>query len=206
MSLTIVNHPIIRERLSIIRSVDTDTPAFRHSLHDVARLMCFEVTRDLETSSYEVETPLKKTEGFRLARPVVLVPILRAGVGMLHGFMEILTEASVGYVGMYRDEDTLEPQSYYCKMPPVIEEAEVILIDPMLATGNSSADAADQIKSEGAKRIRFVCLIAAPEGVDSFTKRHPDIPVFTASLDENLNENAYIVPGLGDAGDRYFGT
>ena len=204
--LTIVDHPVIRERLTTIRSMITNTAAFRHALHDVSRLMCFEVTRDLETEAIPVSTPLKETEGFRLKRPVILVPILRAGVGMLHGFSEILTEAAVGYIGMYRDEETLKPHRYYCKMPPKIEQAEVILIDPMLASGHSAADAADQIKAEGATRIRFACLIAAPEGVDSFSKRHPDIPVYTASLDERLDEKSYIIPGLGDAGDRYFGT
>jgi len=204
--LTVIDHPIIRERLSTIRSVDTDTAPFRHALHDIARLMCFEVTRDLETETLPIETPLIQTEGYRLKRPVILVPILRAGVGMLHGFTEIITEAAVGYIGMYRDEKTLEPHRYYCKMPPKIGQADVILIDPMLATGHSGADAVDQIKAEGATRIRFACLIAAPEGVEAFSQRHPDVPIYTASLDEKLNEKSYIVPGLGDAGDRYFGT
>ena len=205
-SLSIIDHPIIRERLSTIRSVDTNTAEFRHALHDIARLICFEVTRNLETETFPIETPLTQTDGHRLQRPIVLVPILRAGVGLLNGFTEILTEAAVGYIGMYRDEETLEPHRYYCKMPPEIENADVILIDPMLATGHSAADAADQLKAEGATSIRFACLIAAPEGVEAFTKRHPDIPVYTASLDEKLNDKSYIVPGLGDAGDRYFGT
>ncbi len=205
-NLFIIDHPIIRERLSRIRSVNTDTASFRSALHDIARLMCLDVTRDLETKIVPIETPLTKTNGFALKRPLVLVPILRAGVGMLNGFSEILSEASVGYIGMYRDEETLEPHRYYCKMPPGIDRADVILIDPMLATGNSGADAVDQLKAEGATRIRFVCLIASPEGVAAFSKRHPDVPIFAASLDECLNENSYIVPGLGDAGDRYFGT
>ena len=206
MSLHIVEHPIIRERLTHIRSVESDTAAFRHALHDISRLMCFEVTKDLETTSHTVETPLVKTEGHALTRPIVLVPILRAGAGMMNGFAEILTEASVGYIGLYRDEETHQPHRYYCKMPPDIVDADVILIDPMLATGGSAADAADEIKAEGATRIRFACLIAAPEGVEAFSKRHPEIEIYTAALDEHLNENAYIVPGLGDAGDRYFGT
>mgnify|MGYP006081420405 CR=1 FL=1 len=201
-----VDHPIIRERLTHIRSTDSDTAAFRHALHDIARLMCFSVTADLETTVTEVETPLTKTDGHQLTRPVVLVPILRAGAGMMHGFSEILTEASVGYIGLYRDEETHQPHRYYCKMPPNLAEADVIMIDPMLATGGSAADAADELKELGASSIRFACLIAAPEGVKAFEARHPDIPIFTASLDEQLNENAYIVPGLGDAGDRYFGT
>lgn len=204
--MTIIDHPIIRERLTHIRSVDSGTADFRNALHDIARLMTFEVTRDLETSVIEIETPLKKTDGHALTRPLVLVPILRAGAGMLNGFTEILTEASVGYIGLYRDEETHRPHSYYCKLPPNIADAEVILIDPMLATGGSAADAAAELKKAGATRLRFACLIAAPEGVAAFEERHPDIPIFTAALDERLNENAYIVPGLGDAGDRYFGT
>lgn len=204
--MTLVDHPIIRERLTHIRSVDSATAEFRHALHDVARLMTFEVTKDLETTIVEVETPLKKTDGYGFKRPLVLVPILRAGVGMLNGFAEILTEASVGYIGLYRNEETHQPHSYYCKLPVNIAEAEVILIDPMLATGGSAADAADELKKAGAARLRFACLIAAPEGVAAFEERHPDIPVFAAALDERLDENAYIIPGLGDAGDRYFGT
>ncbi|MAB75721.1 MAG: uracil phosphoribosyltransferase [Verrucomicrobiales bacterium] len=204
--MTLVDHPIIRERLTHIRSVDSATAEFRYALHDVARLMTFEVTKDLETTIIEVETPLKKTDGYDLERPIVLVPILRAGVGMLNGFAEILTEASVGYIGLYRNEETHQPHSYYCKLPANIAEAEVILIDPMLATGGSAADAADELKKAGAERLRFACLIAAPEGVAAFEERHPDIPVFAAALDERLDENAYIIPGLGDAGDRYFGT
>ncbi len=204
--LHLVEHPIIRERLTHIRSTDSDTAAFRHALHDIARLMCFPVTASLETSITEVETPLTKTDGHQLIRPIVLVPILRAGAGMMQGFSEILTEASVGYIGLYRDEETHQPHRYYCKMPPNLPGADVIMIDPMLATGGSAADAADELKELGASRIRFACLIAAPEGVSAFEERHPDIPIFTASLDERLNKDAYIVPGLGDAGDRYFGT
>ena len=204
--MTVVDHPIIRERLTHIRSTDSSTAEFRHALHDIARLMTFEVTKDLETTTVEVETPLKKTEGHAFERPIVLVPILRAGVGLLNGFTEILTEASVGYIGLSRNEETHQPHSYYCKLPANIAETEVILIDPMLATGGSAADAADELKNAGATRLRFACLIAAPEGIAAFEERHPDIPVFAAALDERLDENAYIVPGLGDAGDRYFGT
>lgn len=206
MSLHLVDHPVIRERLTRIRSVDSGTEKFREALHDVSRLLCYEVTRDLETTTVPVQTPLCETEGHRLARPVVLVPILRAGMGMLHGFTEILGEAAVGTIGIYRDEETLAPHRYHFRMPPSLAEAEVILIDPMLATGGSAGDAIDELKREGAKRIRFACLIAAPEGVAAFTTRHPDVPVYAAALDHCLNERAYIVPGLGDAGDRYFGT
>lgn len=206
MRVTIVDHPIIRTRLSRVRAVETDTESFRRHLHDIARLMCFEVCRDLETVEATVQTPLVKTTGYQLARPVVLVPILRAGVGMLQGFIEILSEASIGNIGMYRDEETLEPKSYYSKMPQNLEEAEVILIDPMLATGCSSAEAVTQLKQAGAKNLRFVCLIASPEGVAAFNEAHPDVTIYTAAVDEKLDENAYILPGLGDAGDRYFGT
>ncbi|MEM1444018.1 MAG: uracil phosphoribosyltransferase, partial [Verrucomicrobiota bacterium] len=195
--LHVIDHPVIRERLTPIRSIDSETAAFREALHDIARLMCFEVTRDLETKPVEVETPLTKTQGHQLARPTVLVPILRAGVGLMNGFTEILSEASVGYIGLYRDEETHQPHSYYCKLPSHIAESDVILIDPMLATGGSAADAADELKKAGATHIRFACLIAAPEGVKALEERHPDIPVYTAALDEYLNENAYIVPGLG---------
>lgn len=206
LKINVVDHPIIRTRLSRVRAVETDTESFRRHLHDIARLMCFEVCRDLEVNQLPISTPLVETIGHELTRPVVLVPILRAGVGMLQGFVEILSEASIGNIGMYRDEETLEPKSYYSKMPQNLSEADVILIDPMLATGCSSAEAASQLKKAGANRIRFVCLIAAPEGVKVFNEAHPDVDIYTASVDEKLNENAYIVPGLGDAGDRYFGT
>lgn len=206
MPFHLVDHPVIRERLTRIRSVDSGTAAFRSALHDISRLLCFEVTRDLETKVVEVTTPLRKTDGHELSRPVVLVPILRAGVGMLNGFIEILGDAAVGHVGLCRNEETHLPERYYFKMPAGLAESEVILIDPMLATGGSAADAVDEMKREGATRIRFVCLIAAPEGVAAFSARHPEVPVYAGALDECLNEKAYIVPGLGDAGDRYFGT
>jgi uracil phosphoribosyltransferase len=201
-----IDHPVIRERLSRIRDTVTGTAEFRKALHDVAKLLCFEATRDLETNTIPVETPIQMTEGHAFARPVVLVPILRAGMGMLEGFTDILSEASVGHIGLYRDEETHQPHRYYFKMPPHLAEAEVILIDPMLATGGSAADAVDELKRDGATRIRFVCLIAAPEGIAAFSSRHPEVNIYAAALDERLNENAYIVPGLGDAGDRYFGT
>lgn len=206
MQATVVDHPIIKTRLSEVRAAETDTAAFRRSLHDIARLMCFEVCRDLPTVEVSIQTPLTQTVGHQLARPVVLIPILRAGVGMLQGFVEIISEASIGNIGMYRDEETLEPKSYYSKMPDNLGEAEVILIDPMLATGSSSIEAVNQIKKAGANQLRFVCLIASPEGITSFNQAHPDVTIYTASVDDRLDENAYIVPGLGDAGDRYFGT
>src|SRR5690606_23593764 len=187
-------------------AVDSDTSAFRAALLDVSRLLCYEVTRDFETVAVPVTTPLCETGGHRLARPVVLVPILRAGMGMLRGFTEILAEASVGTIGLRRDEETLAAQRYHFRMPAGLAEAEVILVDPMLATGGSAGDAVDALKGGGATRIRFACLIAAPEGVEAFTGRHPEVPVYAAALDQYLDGRAYIVPGLGDAGDRYFGT
>jgi len=206
MGVTVIEHPLLRERLTRLRDVSSPTATFREALHDVARLMCFEVTRDLEVETVPVDTPLTRTDGHRLARPAVLVPILRAGIGMLEGFLDILSDAAIGHVGLYRDEETHRPQWYYFKMPPHLSDAEVILLDPMLATGNSAADAADRLREEGAERIRFVSLLAAPEGIATFERRHPEIPVFTGAIDDRLNERAYIVPGLGDAGDRYFGT
>ena len=201
-----IQHPVIQSRLTLMRQSGTDTLHFRHSLHDIAELMTFEITRDFETEAFEIETPIKKTVGQRLKRPITLVPILRAGVGMLNGFTQILPDAAVGYIGLFRDEETLQPKCYYSNFPPNLAESECILIDPMLATGNSGAEGASQLKAAGAKRIRFAALIAAPEGIAAFHDRHPDIPVYTASVDEGLNDQAYIVPGLGDAGDRYFGT
>ncbi len=201
-----LDHPIVRVRLAALRRADTDSPQFRQALHDIARLMVHEITRDLETEPIEIQTPLCRTTGHRLVRPLTLVPILRAGVGLMNGFAEILSEAAVGHIGLYRDEQTLEPRCYYSKFPPNLADSDVILIDPMLATGNSSAEGAAQLKAAGATRIRFASLIAAPEGIATFHARHPEIPIHTASIDEGLDESAYIVPGLGDAGDRYFGT
>lgn len=206
MSLHLVDHPVIRERLTRIRSVDTGTAEFRAALHDVARLLCFEVTRDLETRTRPVLTPLCETLGHELARPVILFPILRAGLGFLNGFSEILSGSSVGTIGLCRDEQTHAATCYHLRVPGDLAEAEVIVLDPMLATGGSAGDAIDALKQAGATRIRFACLIAAPEGVAALQARHPDVPIYAAALDERLDERAYIVPGLGDAGDRYFGT
>ena len=168
--------------------------------------MAFEVTRDFETRPIEIETPNTTTTGFEPVRPVVLVPILRAGLGMLEGLLRVIPDAHIGHIGMYRDEETLEPKNYYCKMPPNLAEADVILIDPMLATGNSAAEATRQLREQGASRIHFLSLLSAPEGIKHFHEVQPDIPIYTAAIDEKLNEVGYIVPGLGDAGDRYFGT
>jgi uracil phosphoribosyltransferase len=204
--VTTVDHPLIQVRLTKLRDRSTGLAEFRAKLQEIAQLMTFEVTRQFEVQAVQVETPIAVTTGYEPVRPIILVPILRAGIGMLDGILEVLPEAQMGHIGMYRDEETLKPESYYCKLPQNIGEADVLLIDPMLATGHSSAEAARQLRSAGAQRIHFICLVACQEGIDHFHSENPDIPIYTASIDSHLNENAYIVPGLGDAGDRYFGT
>lgn len=204
--VTVIDHPLVQVRLSKLRDKSTSLSDFRAKLQEIAQLMTFEVTRNFEVRPIEVNTPIAKAAGVEAARPIILVPILRAGVGMLDGILEILPEAQIGHIGMYRDEQTLRPESYYCKLPQNIAEADVLLIDPMLATGNSSAEAAKQLRAAGATRIHFICLVACPEGIAHFASLNPAVPIFTAAIDSHLNDNAYIVPGLGDAGDRYFGT
>ena len=204
--VTTVDHPLIQVRLTKLRDRATGLAEFRAKLQEIAQLMTFEVTRQFEVQAVQVESPIAVTTGAEPVRPIILVPILRAGIGMLDGILEVLPEAQMGHIGMYRDEETLKPESYYCKLPQNIGEADVLLIDPMLATGHSSAEAARQLRSAGARRIHFICLVACQEGIDHFHSENPDIPIYTASIDSHLNENAYIVPGLGDAGDRYFGT
>ena len=205
-NLTVVDHPLIQDRLTRLRDKSTGLAEFRSKLQEIAQLMTFEVTRNFDVQEVEVETPIAKTTGFEPVRPIILVPILRAGIGMLDGILEVLPEAQIGHIGMYRNEETLRPESYYCNLPDNIAEADVLLIDPMLATGNSSAEAARQLKSAGAKRLHFICLVACQDGIDHFSEQNPGVPIYTAAVDSHLNENAYIVPGLGDAGDRYFGT
>ena len=205
-NVTIVDHPLIQIRLTKLRDKATGLAAFRSNLQEIAQLMTFEVTREFDVEPVMVETPIAPTEGAAPVRPIILVPILRAGIGMLDGILEVLPEAQMGHIGMYRNEETLRPESYYCNLPPNIAEADVLLIDPMLATGRSSAEAAKQLRAAGAQRIHFICLVACEVGIKHFNERNPDIKIYTASIDSHLNENAYIVPGLGDAGDRYFGT
>lgn len=205
-NVRIIEHPLIRVRLTHLRALTTPTAEFRASLHQIAQLMIFEVLRNCETRETTVETPLMTTTGAELSRPVVLVPILRAGLGMVHSMLEMVPEAQVGMVGMQRDDTTHQPETYYNKMPSQLGEADVIIVDPMLATGNSAAGAATILKNQGAQRIRFLNLVSCPEGIRHMEKLHPDIQVFTAALDDGLNDQAYILPGLGDAGDRYFGT
>ncbi len=204
--VTVIDHPLVKSLLSRLRAADTSPGSFRRHLHEISRLMTFEATRGLGSREVQVQTPLSEATGAELVRPVVLVPILRAGLGMLNGILDILPDAQVGHIGMARDESTHRPATYYCNVPADIGAADVLLIDPMLATGHSSAGAAARLKEQGAKNLRFVCLVACPEGIAHFTGEHPDIPVVTAAIDDRLDENAYIVPGLGDAGDRYFGT
>ena len=205
--LHIINHPLIQHKLSIMRDKNTGSKDFKELLNEIAMLMCFEFSRDLELEDYEIETPICKTTGKRIAGDkIAIVPVLRAGLGMVQGVLNLIPVAKVGHIGLYRDEKTHKPVEYFCKLPFDIEERLIIVTDPMLATGGSSIDAVTLLKKRGCKRIRLMCLVAAPEGVKAFTEAHPDVKVYVAAIDEKLNENAYIVPGLGDAGDRIFGT
>ena len=204
--VTVMNHPLISHKLSIMRQKDTKSKDFRELLNEIASLMTFDICRDLNTKDIEIETPICKAIGKELDKDVVLVPILRAGLGMVEGILQLIPTAKVGHIGLYRDEETHEPCEYYAKFPKDLENATIIVLDPMLATGGSASAAITMIKRRGAKDIRYIGLVAAPEGVDRLTKDHPDVDVYLAALDEKLNENCYIVPGLGDCGDRLFGT
>lgn len=206
-TLHIVNHPLIIHKLSIMRNKRTGSKDFRELLNEIAMLMGYELTRDLPLMDIEIETPVSKMTAKTISgKKLAIVPILRAGLGMVDGLQKLVPVAKVGHIGLYRDPETHTPVEYYCKLPLDIEERTVILVDPMLATGGSACDALTMLKRKGCKDIRFMCLVAAPEGVKAVQEAHPDIEIFTASLDECLNEHAYIVPGLGDAGDRIFGT
>lgn len=203
----IVDHPLIQHKISLMRDRNTGTKEFRDMVSEVAMLLCYEATRDLPTEEVEVETPMALAHTKVLAgRKLALVPILRAGLGMVDGMLNLIPAAKVGHIGLYRNEETLQPVEYYCKLPKDIAEREVIVLDPMLATGGSASDAITQIKARGAKHIKFIGLIAAPEGLKALHEAHPDVDIFVGALDEKLNENGYIIPGLGDAGDRIFGT
>ncbi len=203
----IVSHPLLQHKISLLRDKSTGTKEFRDLVGEIATLLCYEATRDLPTEEVEIETPIAVAKTKVLAgRKLALVPILRAGLGMVDGMLSLIPAAKVGHIGLYRDETTLEPVEYYCKLPSDIAEREVIVLDPMLATGGSASDAVAQIKKHGAKHIKFIGLIAAPEGLKALHEAHPDVDIYVAQLDDKLNENGYIVPGLGDAGDRIFGT
>lgn len=201
-----VEHPLLKVRLTTLRDVHTDTPLFRRTLAEVATLLAYEATRQLEICPKVIRTPLADYQGARIARMVVIVPILRAGLGMAEALLRVLPEARIGHVGLARDEKTLLPAHYYFKAPGGLEEAQIFLVDPMLATGNSAVEAASELKSRGARQLCLLCVLGCPEGASRFRRAHPDVPVFLAAMDPGLNEHAYIVPGLGDAGDRYFGT
>ncbi|MEK9500495.1 uracil phosphoribosyltransferase [Gaopeijia maritima] len=206
-NLTVVDHPLIRHKLSYLRARTTPKKEFKELVDEIAMLMAFEATRDLPTEEVEITTPIETTTAHRIrGKKLVLVPILRAGLGMVDGVLSLMPGARVGHVGLYRDEDTLQPVEYYFKIPPGAADRDFLLLDPMLATGGSASAAVDGLKRRGATSIRFLCLVAAPEGVERMRRDHPDVPVLAAALDRGLDENGYIMPGLGDAGDRLFGT
>ncbi|GGI16818.1 uracil phosphoribosyltransferase [Bacillus sp. JJ664] len=203
----VFDHPLIQHKVTLIRSKDTGTKEFRALVDEVAGLMAFEITRDLPLQEVEIQTPVATAKSKVIAgKKLGIVPILRAGLGMVDGFLQLVPAAKVGHVGLYRDPETLKPVEYYVKLPTDVEERDFIVIDPMLATGGSAVEAINSLKTRGAKNIKFMCLIAAPEGVEILQQAHPDVDIYIAALDEKLNDHGYIVPGLGDAGDRLFGT
>ena len=206
-TLHLVDHPLIQHKLTLMREKDTPSAVFRQLLREISVLLGYEVLRDLELTTKQIETPLTDMEAPTLkGKKLVFVSILRAGNGLLEGLLDLVPSARVGHVGLYRDPETLQPVQYYLKLPFAMEERRVIAVDPMLATGNSSAAAVQRLKENGAQNIKLVCLLAAPEGVEAFAAAHPDVPIYTAALDSHLNDHGYIVPGLGDAGDRIYGT
>ena len=205
--VVVMDHPLIQHKIGYIRRTDTGTKDFRETIAEIANLICYEATRDLKLKDVEIETPICKTTVKELAgKRLAVVPILRAGLGMVDGVLQLVPAAKVGHIGLYRDPETLEPVEYYCKLPADCAQREVFVVDPMLATGGSSVAAIKLLKDRGCKNIHFMCIIAAPEGVERMKKEHPDVDIYIGSLDEKLNEHGYIVPGLGDAGDRIFGT
>lgn len=205
--LTVFDHPLIQHKLTIIRQKDTGTKVFREIVDEIASLMAYEVTRTLPVEDVEIETPVAKTVQKQLAgKKLAIVPILRAGLGMVDGMMKLIPAARIGHIGMYRDEETLEPVEYFVKLPEDIEQRDVFVVDPMLATGGSAIMAIDALKKRGATKIKLITLVAAPEGVKAVQAAHADVDIYTAGLDQGLNEHGYIIPGLGDAGDRLFGT
>lgn len=207
LKVTVIDHPLIQHKLTLMRQKTTSSKDFRELLEEISMLMTYEITRDFPLREIEIETPVAKCKAKVLAgKKVGVVPILRAGLGMLNGVVNMIPAARVGHVGMYRDPETLKPVEYYCKLPSDVAERTLIVVDPMLATGGSSAAALSLLKEKGAKNIILMCLVAAPEGVELINREHPDIPIYVAAVDEKLNEHGYIVPGLGDAGDRIFGT
>ena len=205
--VVVMDHPLIQHKIGYIRRKDTGTKDFRETISEIAMLICYEATRDLPLDEVEIETPICKTKVKELkGKKLAVIPILRAGLGVVDGMLTLIPTAKVGHIGLYRDPETHEPVEYYCKLPADCSEREVFVVDPMLATGGSSVAAIQMLKDKGCRKIHFMCIIAAPEGVKKMTEAHPDVDLYIGSLDEHLNEHAYIVPGLGDAGDRIFGT
>ncbi len=206
-NVTVVDHPLVQHKLTIMRDKDTSTASFRRLLRETAHLLCYEVTRDLELDEVDIETPLEPMKAPALkGKKLVFASILRAGNGLLEGMLDLVPAARVAHIGLFRDPETLQPVEYYFKAPSDVADRLVIVVDPMLATANSAVAAVDRLKRRGANNLRFLCLLGAPEGVKAFTEAHPDVPVFTAAIDSHLNDHGYIVPGLGDAGDRMYGT
>ena len=206
-NLTVLDHPLIQHKLSVLRDKETSKKTFRALVDEIAMLMGYEVTKDLKLEDVAIETPLEKVTARKVSgKKLTLVPILRAGLGMVEGFLRLMPSVRVGHIGLYREHDTLQPVDYYFKIPGATEARDFIVLDPMLATGGSAVAAVNSLKKNGATRVRFVCLVAAPEGVQTMLDAHPDVQIYTAALDRQLNEHGYIVPGLGDAGDRLFGT
>ncbi len=205
--VVIMDHPLIQHKIGMIRRVNTGTKDFRQTIGEIAMLICYEATRDLKLRDVEIQTPICKTTVKELkGRKLCVVPILRAGLGMVDGMLALIPAAKVGHIGLYRDPETLKPVEYYCKMPADVAEREIFVVDPMLATGGSSVAAIQMLKDRGCQKIHFMCIIAAPEGLKAMQEAHPDVDIYVGALDEKLNEHGYIVPGLGDAGDRIFGT
>lgn len=202
----LIDHPIVKRDITILRDKNTDSENFRAVLQRVSNILAVELSKEFSLTQTETETPLEKTKGAKLSNDVILVPVLRAGLGMVNGFLQIIPEAKVGHIGLQRDEETLKPIEYYYKVPKNLESAEVVLLDPMLATGGSASEALKYLKKRGASKMAFACLVAAPEGIEKIYSEHPDVKIFAAAIDRELNSKGYIVPGLGDAGDRTFGT
>lgn len=205
--VNVLDHPVIKHKITILRDKETGANEFRSLVTEIAMILAYEATKDLSLEEFEMETPIAKTTGYRLAgKKQAIVPILRAGLGMVDGVLEVLPAAKIGHIGMYRNEETLEPVEYYCKLPNDIGNRDILVVDPMVATGGSVNDAVERLKERGCKSTKLLCIIAAPEGIKAIQEKHDDVDIFVAQMDENLNENGYIVPGLGDAGDRLFGT
>jgi uracil phosphoribosyltransferase len=202
----LIDHPIVKRDVTILRDKNTDSESFRAVLQRVSNILAVELSKEFSLTQTEIETPLENTTGVKLSNDVILVPVLRAGLGMVNGFLQIIPEAKVGHIGLQRDEETLKPVEYYYKVPKNLESAEVVILDPMLATGGSASEALKYLKKRGASKMAFACIVAAPQGIEKINSEHPDVKIFAAAIDRELNSKGYIVPGLGDAGDRTFGT